>query len=207
MAADAQQPGWSALLLGLGLGLGIGIGISIGVGVSLGLDSGLGRKKLAHAPLHAPLHAVGRRLRPGEDVKEGVLALAKEHGLAAGVVVSAVGSCEGAVIRLANADRDHPNEVRTLRGKFEILSLIGTVAASGAHHLHVSLGDFAGNVFGGHLVGDMPVFTTCEVVIAECSSMEWHRVHDDCTGFAELQVCARPPPTRSVLPESESPQP
>jgi len=129
-----------------------------------------------------------KRFRPGEELKEGLLQFAREERVKAGIILSCVGSCQGAKIRLANADRDHPNEVRVLQGRFEILSLIGTLRDDGSCHLHVALGDCQGNVVGGHLIGDMPVFTTAEVVIGECRGLEWKRKFDDCTGFEELEV-------------------
>mmetsp|Transcript_15907 Transcript_15907/g.25824 ORF Transcript_15907/g.25824 Transcript_15907/m.25824 type:complete len:112 (+) Transcript_15907:402-737(+) len=107
------------------------------------------------------------------------------------MVICSVGSCQGAHIRLANADRDHPNEKLRLEGRFEILSLIGTVSANGNHHLHVSLGDAEGNVIGGHLLGDMPVFTTAEIVLGECENLQWSRAFDNTTGYSELAVCER----------------
>ncbi|GBG24977.1 AT-hook motif nuclear-localized protein 14 [Hondaea fermentalgiana] len=128
------------------------------------------------------------RLTNKQDIKKGILALAKENKLQAGTVLSCVGSCEGAHIRLANADRDHQNETLRLEGRYEILSLIGTVAQDGKCHLHISLGDAKGNVIGGHLMGDIPVFTTAEVVLGECEDLRWNREFDECTGFDELTV-------------------
>ena len=54
-------------------------------------------------------------------------------------------------------------------------------------HLHVSLGDKDGKVYGGHLV-KANVFTTLEVVVGCFSEIDFERVYDDRTGFKELRV-------------------
>lgn len=35
----------------------------------------------------------------------------------------------------------------------EIVSLVGTLSSVGGHHLHMSLSDKDGHVFGGHVFG------------------------------------------------------
>lgn len=82
-------------------------------------------------------------------------------------------------------------QVVKLEGPFEIVSLVGTVSAAGSCHLHASLADKDGRVIGGHVVGDMVIFTTAEVVLGECIACEFSREMDDETGFAELTVHPR----------------
>jgi len=72
---------------------------------------------------------------------------------------------------------------------FEICSLVGTLASSG--HLHIVLGREDGSSLAGHVVGDLVVFTTAEVVIGECQNAIFGREHDSATGFDELKVEAR----------------
>ena len=74
-----------------------------------------------------------------------------------------------------------------LSDKHEIVSLVGTLS-DGNGHLHVSLADAKGGVVGGHIVGDMVVFTTAEVVIGECEQITFKREMDPRTGFSELTV-------------------
>ena len=50
-------------------------------------------------------------------------------------------------------------------GKFEIVSLTGTLSAGGSHHLHVAIADSTGAVFGGHLLAGCVVRTTAEIVL------------------------------------------
>ena len=57
-------------------------------------------------------------------------------------------------------------QVIEVQGRHEIVSLVGTLAGEG--HLHASLSDHHGCVIGGHVMGNMIVFTTAEVVIGNC---------------------------------------
>lgn len=69
------------------------------------------------------------------------------------------------------------------------MSLVGTL--SGGGHLHVSLSDKQGNVIGGHVMGNMKVFTTAEIIIGECTELVFDRPLDDKTGFDELRIQTR----------------
>ncbi|CAN0110238.1 unnamed protein product [Hapterophycus canaliculatus] len=73
--------------------------------------------------------------------------------------------------------------------RFEICSLTGTLSPEGLH-LHISLGDEAGAVWGGHLVR-ATVHTTAEIVIGVALSLTFSREMDPATGFKEL-VVSRP---------------
>ena len=77
-----------------------------------------------------------------------------------------------------------------MNDRHEIVSLVGTLSG-GNGHLHVSLSDAKGGVIGGHVVGDMVVFTTAEVVIGECEQITLKREMDPRTGFPELTVSPR----------------
>jgi len=79
-----------------------------------------------------------------------------------------------------------PLQVIELDGRHEIVSLVGTLSEGG--HLHASLSDVKGGVVGGHVMGDMVVFTTAEIVIGDCCQLEFTREMDDKTGFKELSV-------------------
>ncbi len=45
-----------------------------------------------------------------------------------------------------------------------------------------------GTALAGHVVGDLVVFTTAEVVLGECGGAEFSRQMDQRTGFEELVV-------------------
>ena len=77
-------------------------------------------------------------------------------------------------------------QIIELEGKHEIVSLVGTLSNGG--HLHTSLADERGQVVGGHVMGDMVVLTTAEVVIGVCTGLKFSREMDARTGFKELVV-------------------
>ena len=81
-------------------------------------------------------------------------------------------------------------QVLELNERYEIVSLVGTLS-DGRGHLHVSLSDAEGKVVGGHVLGDMVVFTTAEIVIGECEQVTFKRELDPRTGFGELTVNPR----------------
>ena len=128
------------------------------------------------------------RLSPGEDLRvvlEAAFAqLAREQGIAAACIVSAVGSLSRAVLRYA-AEPAGSEIVAPL----ELLMLSGTLSLDGAH-LHASVADAQGAVIGGHLMRGCTVRTTAEVVIALLPGWEFRRELDQATGYQEL--VARP---------------
>ncbi|MEQ2161512.1 hypothetical protein GOODEAATRI_010313, partial [Goodea atripinnis] len=73
-----------------------------------------------------------------------------------------------------------------LSGCFEIVSLVGTLNRDA--HVHISLSDSEGRTIGGHVLGDLEVFTTAEVVIGEAVDLQFSREMDQQTGFPELVV-------------------
>lgn len=76
-----------------------------------------------------------------------------------------------------------------LSGHFEIVSLVGTLNPE--PHLHISLADRNGTVVGGHLLGDLNIFTTAELVLGEAEQLLFSREQDPRTGFPELVVKCR----------------
>ena len=52
------------------------------------------------------------RLKPGQEIKECLLAFVKNENMKAPFVLSCVGSVSQATLRLANAVKDNTNEVR-----------------------------------------------------------------------------------------------
>lgn len=83
-----------------------------------------------------------------------------------------------------------------LSGRFEIVSLVGTLNPE--PHLHISLADRQGAVVGGHLLGDLNIFTTAELLLGEAEQLLFSREHDPRTGFPELVVERRPCPGAGV---------
>ncbi|MDO5836125.1 MAG: DNA-binding protein [Methanobacterium sp.] len=121
-----------------------------------------------------------KRLHPGQDLKGSLLQLRDSEGLRSGVVLSMVGSLDGAVLRMADGNK------KAIKGPLEIVSATGTIAVNGVH-LHLAVADSQGTVTGGHLLGGCPVHTTAEICIA-CLDMVFKRVYDSATGYRELEI-------------------
>ncbi|XP_029903229.1 uncharacterized protein LOC115356269 [Myripristis murdjan] len=134
------------------------------------------------------VHAV--RFGPGRELLTSLQALVQERRLRAPFIITCVGSVTKATLRLANATATNTNEVIHLDGRFEIVSLVGTLNPEA--HLHICLADKEGRTVGGHVLGDLEVFTTAEVVVGEAADLQFTREMDVKTGFPELVVQPRP---------------
>lgn len=126
------------------------------------------------------MHAV--RLRPGDDLREELEKLTALAPLRAGVVLSAVGSLARLALRFADRKEE---TVRT--GKFEVVSLTGTLGPDGCH-LHLAVSDGDGVTVGGHLLPGCLVYTTVELVVGDAVGLIFHRELDSATGFRELSI-------------------
>ena len=122
------------------------------------------------------------RLKPHEDLKEGILQFARNNTLKAAAVISAVGSLEQYHIRFANQGEGIKGT-----GFFEILSLSGTFSDSSCH-LHICVSDQNGQTMGGHLLDSNLIFTTAEIIAVSLDDLEFQRITDDTYDYKELVV-------------------
>ena len=127
------------------------------------------------------------RLKPGQDLRQELERFARERKLQAGLIVTAVGSLTKAGLRLADQQG-----ATQFEGKFEIVSLVGTLSPDGPH-LHLSVSDKTGRTIGGHLVEGCTVYTTVELVVGEIEGVRFTREQDDESGYKELRVRRRAP--------------
>lgn len=132
--------------------------------------------------LPAEITTIAFRLKPGEDLKEGIEKIAKEKQLTAGWITTAVGSLTDYSIRFANQE-----ESAVGSGHFEIVSLTGTVSINGSH-LHLSISDSTGKTIGGHLTTGCKIYTTAEIVIQASDKLAFTRENDGSTPWKELQI-------------------
>ena len=126
------------------------------------------------------------RLHPGQDLRLALAEAFPSLGVQAGCIVSGIGSCSQAVLRLADA-----TEGTCFEGPLELLSLAGTLSPDGPH-LHASLADARGQVVGGHVLAGCIVRTTAEIVLGLLDGWDFRREHDPATGWQELVVRAVP---------------
>lgn len=128
------------------------------------------------------MHAHPLRLSPGDDLRASVEDVLRQHKLQAAFVLQGIGSLDVAQLRFAGADA--PTEIS---GDLEILTLAGSVSQDGAH-LHMSISDAHGQVFGGHVAPGCMVRTTAELLVALLPAHRFAREVDPATGFMELVI-------------------
>jgi uncharacterized protein len=130
------------------------------------------------------------RLAPGQDLRVELARFAKARRLRAAYIVTCVGSLNQAALRLANE-----SDYSKFAGKFEIVSLVGTLTQDSIH-LHLSASDNTGKTIGGHLGEGCEVYTTAEIVIGEAEDLLFARETDATFGYQELAVKRRTHTTR-----------
>ena len=122
------------------------------------------------------------RLTKGQDLKKEIDNFVKENNIEAGIVKCVVGCVYEAHFRLAEGKKYfHKKEY------FEIVSITGTVSKNGCH-IHISLADNKGNVYGGHLKEGCLVDTTAEICIESFNNYKFDRQFDENTGYKELII-------------------
>jgi predicted DNA-binding protein with PD1-like motif len=125
------------------------------------------------------------RLKPNEDLKEGIISFAKKQNLKAGAIVTCVGSLTQFHMRFANQEKGTKQI-----GHFEIVSMIGTFSDS-TSHLHISVSDSTGQTTGGHLLEGNLIYTTAEIVVIDLKDIEFKREPDSTFGYKELFIKPR----------------
>lgn len=122
------------------------------------------------------------RLKPGDDLRVELERFGKAKNIQAGFIVTGLGSLRKAALRLADK-----SESTNFDGKFEIVSLVGTLSPDGPH-LHISLSDGTGKTIGGHLVAGCEIYTTAEIIIGDALGLKMTREQDAQSGYKELKV-------------------
>jgi predicted DNA-binding protein with PD1-like motif len=122
------------------------------------------------------------RLHPGDDLKFKLKEACNKNHIEAGFFISGIGSLKTLQLRLANS-----TDLLIKNENFEILSLQGSVSSDGLH-IHVSVADAKGQVFGGHLMEGSLIYTTAEILVAVCPDHEFTRSVDPLTTFKELKI-------------------
>ncbi len=128
------------------------------------------------------MQALPLRLHPGDDLRASVVAALLASGHQAGFVLQGIGSLSVAQLRYAGQPA-----ASVLRGDLEILTLAGSLSADGAH-LHMSVSDAQGRVYGGHVGAGCIVRTTAELLLALLPGQRFTREHDARTGYPELKM-------------------
>jgi predicted DNA-binding protein with PD1-like motif len=125
------------------------------------------------------------RLPPGADLRRSLEEVAMMQAAGSAFVVAGIGSLGDARLRYAGEASES-----TIPGPLEILAISGTLSASGAH-LHMSVSDAGGRVYGGHVGYGNVIRTTAEILLAPLEDWSLTRELDSATGFNELVVRRR----------------
>lgn len=126
------------------------------------------------------MRTICKRLHRGDDLLECIRALAEEHAVEAGVVLSGVGCVSRAAVRDAGGVA-----LREIDEPCEIVSLNGTVSRTRCH-VHIALSKQDLSTVGGHLVAGCIVNTTCELVLGVLDGWRFGVEQDAQTGYDEL---------------------
>jgi predicted DNA-binding protein with PD1-like motif len=131
------------------------------------------------------------RLRPNQDLRASLESILSEHVAGAAFVLQGIGSLSTARIRLAGMP-----QATALHGSLEILTLAGSLSLDGAH-LHITVADTQGRVFGGHVGHGCIIRTTAEILMALLPDYHFSREPDAESGCKELVIRALPLPNNS----------
>jgi predicted DNA-binding protein with PD1-like motif len=97
-----------------------------------------------------------------------------------------VGSLQDTKLPLANRSNH-----TAFTGKQEIVSMMGTIDANGAH-LHLSISDGNGKTTGGHLVEGCKIYTTVQIAIGVLPDLRFSREKDSASLYEELKIDSVP---------------
>ncbi|CAF1009114.1 unnamed protein product [Didymodactylos carnosus] len=123
------------------------------------------------------------RYGPGTEIVSSVHQMMEANQLKSVFIMSCVGSVRSAKLRMPAT-----GEFKELTTPHEIVSLVGTFDEK-IHHLHGSFSNSQGNVIGGHIQGEsLIVFTTAELMLAECEDVTFSREYDPESGYDELVI-------------------
>ncbi len=128
------------------------------------------------------IKVIAIRLTKGMDLKRSLTKIVKEYDIKAGSIASCVGCVSTLELRLAGA-----NSTLSKKEPFEIVSLMGTLTPE-HQHIHISVANKLGNVWGGHLMEGTLIDTTAELIIHSYSNLNFSRELDETTGYTELKV-------------------
>ena len=127
------------------------------------------------------------RLKPGDDLLDGMQAACERYQIHNGVIISAIGSLNGVHYCNVEALPDKKcgygyGQILYLDGPIELTGAGGVICTDndGAInlHVHISMSDKYGNAHGGHLVQGTRVLMTADIVLGEIEGMSMIREYD-----------------------------
>lgn len=125
------------------------------------------------------------RLTPGDDLRRALEDVVGAQEMRCAFIVSGIGSLVAARLRFAGEAGE-----ALIAGPLEIVGIAGSITPEGAH-LHMTVSDKEGRVYGGHVGYGNIVRTTLEALLALLPAEAMTRGFDAETGFKELVVGSR----------------
>lgn len=119
---------------------------------------------------------VAIRLKPGTDVLKGLEQAAKDAGINNGVILTGMGSLDGArycnPVEIEESPSGYGYDIPLeLKGPIELTAMSGIICHDDEGvtnlHVHICLSDRYGTGHGGHLVEGTKVLLTTDVIMAE----------------------------------------
>lgn len=130
------------------------------------------------------LHAF--RIKDGEDLYQAIKQFIKSHNIKASFIIGGAAGLKTLQIRLPATPENRPVLQKTKR--YEVVSISGAVSVDHMH-IHISVANEAGSVFGGHLMRDgNTVRNTAEIGILETDDVSFSREMNETTGWKELVI-------------------
>jgi predicted DNA-binding protein with PD1-like motif len=135
-------------------------------------------------------------LTPDKDIVINIKEACSDNGIRAGTVLTAVGSLHKATVLHHASGKVKTSTLsppKVIPGPLQILSLVGVICEKDGGelhvHLHASVVDENGKVYGGHLLeGESPVLRRTEVVIGEIADVRMTEKYDEVTGEVEFST-------------------
>lgn len=127
------------------------------------------------------------RLKPGDDLLDGMQAACEQYGLKNGVILSGIGSLNGVHYCNVEALPDKKcgygyGQILYLDGPIEMTGASGVICTNDDGsinlHVHISMSDKYGNGHGGHLVQGTKVLMTADIVLGEIEGVGMLRRFD-----------------------------
>lgn len=127
---------------------------------------------------------VAFRLKPGADLYLGMEEACRKYGISNGVIVSALGSVNGALFCDADVlpgtyfgyGYSDPIKVDEVLELTAVSGIICHDAEGNINlHVHVNFSDKNGTVYGGHLIEGTKVLITVDGIIAEVEGIDMGR--------------------------------
>ena len=127
------------------------------------------------------------RLQKGEEVVAQLLALAQKENVTL-AEVTGIGATDCVDFGCFNTQKKQYKNIHKDGENFEITALVGNLSEMNGEkyqHLHITLADENGCVYGGHLKSAV-ISVTAEIVVS-CIDAKVDRAYDDAVGANLLQ--------------------